>query len=189
MRQHTTSEETKVTVQDSTSAYPRTSTKPHRIAVIEGPNQTNQGSRSKRVYGNIGSIEEIQQLCVDAGKRFGVEIDTFVSNLEGEILEYIHESAERVDAYIVNPAGLTCYGVATVHALHETHKPFLELHMANIMAAPSHPRGVPIGPWESAFSPWVTGVFMGLREYTYVGAIISLALALDDAAFSAAMTD
>lgn len=167
-----------------TSVYPRKSDKVHRIAIIEGPNQTNQGNRSKRVYGNIGSIDEIQEMCRQAGEHFGVEIETFVSNFEGEILEYIHKSAANVDAYIVNPAGLTRFGVPTVHALYETHKPFLELHMANVMAAPAHPRGVPIGPWESAFSPWVSGVFMGLREYTYVGALLSLVLALDDEEFA-----
>lgn len=169
--------------ESSGSVYPRTSDKRHKIAIIEGPNQTNQGHRSKQVYGDLGSLQQLQTLCRDAGERFGVEILTFVSNIEGEILEFIHGSAAEVDAYIINPAGLTMYGVPTVHALYETRRPFVELHMANISAAPSHPRGIPIGPWRSAFTPFATGLTMGLREYTYVGTILSLTLALDDEGF------
>lgn len=165
------------------SVYPRTSDKRHKIAIIEGPNQTNQGNRSKSVYGDLWSLEQLQTLCREAGERFGVEIIDFVSNIEGEILEFIHRTASEVDAYIINPAGLTMYGVPTVHALYETKRPFVELHMANITAAPSHPRGVPIGPWTSTFTPFVTGLTMGLREYTYVGTILSLTLALDDETF------
>lgn len=167
----------------ATSVYPRTSDKRHKIVIIEGPNQTNQGHRSKRVYGDLGSLGELQDLCVQAGERFGVEIVPFVSNVEGEILEFIHKTAAEADAYIVNPAGLTVYGIPTVHALYETGRPFVEIHMANIQAAPTHPRGVPIGPWKSAFSPFATGLTMGLREYTYVGTILSLTLALDDEGF------
>lgn len=165
------------------SVYPRVSDKRYKIAIIEGPNQTNQGNRSKKVYGKLGSLDELLKLQADAGERFGVEIVPFVSNFEGEILKFIHESASEVDAYIVNPAGLTQFGIPTLHALYETHRPFVELHMANIEAQPTHPRGIPIGPWKSAFTPHAHGLFMGLREYTYVGTLLSLVLALDDEDF------
>lgn len=165
------------------SAYPRTGTKRHRIAVIEGPNQSNQGKRTKSVYGDIGSLDELKVFCVEVGNRFGVDVTSFNSNFEGEILEYIHAHAEHVDAWIVNPAGLTVHGIPTVHALVETGKPFVEVHFANVTAAPSHPRGVPIGPWDSTFTRFATGICMGLREYSYVGAIASLTLALDDETF------
>ncbi|WP_407925528.1 type II 3-dehydroquinate dehydratase [Geminicoccus flavidas] len=64
------------------------------------------------------------------------------------------------DAYIINPAGLTEAGVATKHALTETGKPYVEVHFANIVAPPSAPRGLPIGPWQSTFSASATGVMM-----------------------------
>jgi 3-dehydroquinate dehydratase-2 len=167
------------------SMYPRTSERRHRIAIIEGPNQSNLGKRTKRVYGSIGSLDELKEFCVTTGERFGVEIVTFSSNAEHEILEYIHASASDVDAYIVNPAGLTVGGIPTNHALFETGKPYIEVHFANVMAAPTHPRGVPVGPWDSVFSPYATGVMMGLREHSYVGAILALTLALDDETFLA----
>jgi 3-dehydroquinate dehydratase-2 len=161
----------------------RSSKRDHRIAVIDGPNMTNLGARNKRVYGAISSLDDLQRLCKSFGASLSVTVTTFASNFEGAILEFIHESAKSSDAYVINPAGLTEGGVATKHALTETGKPYVEVHFANIVAPPTAPRGLPIGPWHSTFSASATGVMMGMREYSYCGAILSLAMALDDQNF------
>jgi 3-dehydroquinate dehydratase II len=170
------------------SAYPpalgfRTSHRNHRLVVIDGPNMSNLGARNKRVYGAMASLEALQNFCKHFGASLGVTVETFASNFEGAILEFIHESAQRADAYIVNPAGLTEGGIATKHALTESGRPFVEVHFANIVAPPTAPRGLPIGPWHSTFSPSATAVMMGLREYSYAGAILALSMALDDQSF------
>ena len=167
----------------SSSVYPRTSDQRHRIALIEGPNTSNMGKRTKSVYGDTGTLDELKAFCVEVGDRFGVEIVTFSSNHEGDILEFIHDHASVCDAFIVNPAGLTLFGMSTLHALVETYKPWVEIHFANVTAAPGHPRAVPVGPWDSLFTKHATGVSMGLREHSYVGAILALTLALDDEGF------
>ncbi len=161
----------------------RSGTRRHRIAIIDGPNMTNLGARNRRVYGAINSIEDLQQYSKDIGAELGVEIETFVSNFEGEILEFIHAAATRVDAFIINPAGLTEIGIPTKHALSETGRPVIEVHFANVVAPPTAPRGLPIGPWESVFTPSATGTTMGLRQYSYAQAILGLTLALDDSTF------
>jgi 3-dehydroquinate dehydratase-2 len=161
----------------------RSTERDHRIVVIDGPNMTNLGARNKRVYGPIASLNDLQNFCKNFGTALGVTVTTFASNFEGAILEFIHETAQSVDAYIINPAGLTEGGVATKHALTETGKPYVEVHFANIVAPPTAPRGMPIGPWHSTFSPSATGVMMGMREYSYSAAILSLAMALDDKNF------
>jgi 3-dehydroquinate dehydratase-2 len=161
----------------------RSSKRGHQIVIIDGPNMTNLGARNKRVYGAISSLEELQNFCKAFGSALGVTVTTFASNFEGAILEFIHTSALTADAYIINPAGLTETGVATKHALTETSKPYVEVHFANIVAPPSAPRGLPIGPWQSTFSASATGVMMGMREYSYAAAILSLAMALDDENF------
>lgn len=161
----------------------RTLKREHRIFVIDGPNMSNLGARNKRVYGAIASLSDLQDFCKNFGAALGVTVTTFASNYEGAILEFIHESAESADAYIINPAGLTEFGVATKHALTETGKPFVEVHFANIVAPPTAPRGLPIGPWKSEFSASATGVMMGMREYSYSAAILALAMALDDTNF------
>lgn len=161
----------------------RSSNRDHRIVVIDGPNMTNLGARNKRVYGAIASLDDLQNFCKSFGAALGLTVTTFASNFEGAILEFIHGSATAADAYIINPAGLTEGGVATKHALTETGKPYVEVHFANIAAPPTASRGLPIGPWHSTFTPHATGVMMGFREYSYAGAILSLAMALDDKNF------
>lgn len=165
-----------------TSVFRRTN-RAHRIVLIDGPNMSNLGARNKRVYGKIGSLQDLQDFSTRIASTLGVDLMMFSSNYEGAILEYIHTSASSTDAYIINPAGLTEMGVATKHALTETGKPFIEIHFANIVAPPTAPRGLPIGPWHSTFTPSATGVVMGLREYSYAGAILSLTMALDDEDF------
>ena len=161
----------------------RSSKREHRIVIIDGPNMSNLGARNKRVYGAIGSLEDLKNFCKNFGASLGVNVTNFSSNFEGAILEHIHESAKSTDGYIINPAGLTEGGVATKHALTETGKPYIEVHFANIVAPPTAPRGLPIGPWHSTFSASATGVMMGMREYSYCAAILSLAMALDDKNF------
>lgn len=157
--------------------------KRHLVAVIDGPNMSNLGARNKRVYGKINSLSDLQKYVTESGAKLGVEVETFASNYEGAILEYIHESAPRVDGYIINPAGLTVVGEATRHALEETGRPVVEVHFANVSAAPTAPRGLPGGPWESRITKTATGICMGLRQYSYIGALTALTLALDDAEF------
>jgi 3-dehydroquinate dehydratase II len=161
----------------------RSTKRNHHIVVVDGPNMSNLGARNKRVYGSIASLDDLQGFCKAFGAALSVQVTTFASNFEGAILEFIHESAKSADAYVINPAGLTEGGVATKHALTETGKPYIEVHFANIVAPPTAPRGLPIGPWHSTFSPSALGVMMGMREYSYAAAILSLAMALDDENF------
>ena len=162
----------------------RQGTKVWRLALIDGPNMSNLGHRSKKVYGpNQPSIEALHEYVRACGKSFGVEVQVFYSNFEGAILEFIHGSAEHVDGYLINPAGLTSSGFATPHALLETHKPFIEIHFSNPEAAPDSERGAPVGPLKSWFSPYATGKSTGLRQYGYIGALVALTLSLDDADF------
>ena len=161
----------------------RTSKHPHKIAVIDGPNMSSLGNRSKKVYGSINSLEDLKAFCVDFGKNLGVEVETFSSNYEGVILEFIHESASRVDGYIINPAGSTTVGEAVRHALEDAERPVMEVHFANIMGAEGMPRGLTSGRLKSVFTHSATGLCMGMRQYSYAAALTALTLSLDDESF------
>lgn len=162
---------------------PRRSDRVHRIAVIDGPNMSNLGARSKKIYGTIGSLADLQELVRRFGEDLGVSVESFASNYEGAILEFIHESAGRVDGYIINPAGLTTVGEAVRHALEETERPVVEVHFANLAQAPGGARGLRGGSITSSFTHAATGIMMGLRQYSYVGALTALVLSLDDESF------
>jgi 3-dehydroquinate dehydratase-2 len=161
----------------------RTGTARHKIAIIDGPNMTNLGARNPKVYGAIASIGDLQDYCRSVGDSLGIEVVPFVSNYEGAILEFIHANAGEIDGFLINPAGLTEIGIPTKHALSETGKPFIEVHFANVVAPPHHPRGLPIGPWDSVFTPAATGAALGMRQYSYTAALVGLTLALDDESF------
>lgn len=160
--------------------FDRITDKRHVISLIDGPNMSNLGRRSKTLYGPIASLTDLQEYVKLRGERMGVEVEVFASNHEGEILEYIHESAERVDGYIINPAGLTVAGMAVPHALLESGRPSVEVHFANTEAGPDTFRGGPYSPVKSVFTPLMTGKCTGMRQYSYVAALTAMVLSLDD---------
>ena len=174
---------------DVSYEFLRPGTASHRIALIDGPNMSNLGRRSKKVYGPIASLDALHDYVRSYARRLGVEVETFASNYEGAILEFIHESAGRVDGYLINPAGLTSGSLAVPHALIESGRPSIEVHFANPEASAESPRGAPVTPIASVFSPFVTGKVTGLRQHGYIGALVALTLALDDVGFLGAQAD
>ncbi len=154
------------------------------IGVIDGPNMPNLGNRSQKIYGPIRSLADLQALVRDTAEDLGVTVTQFASNHEGEILEFIHRTAPDVHGYVINPAGLTTYGEATRHALDDTTKPVVEVHFAN--TARHFAEVTPhFQQQTSRFTYTATGLVMGLRQYSYLGALLGLTLALDDDSFLA----
>ncbi len=152
-----------------------------RIAVIDGPNMPNLGRRDQAIYGPIRSLEDLQELVREFADMLGVAVRQFASNHEGEILDFIHETAAEVDGYLINPAGLTTYGEATRHALADTTRPVVEVHFANLSR---HLATIaPGAQLQSRFTHTATGLVMGLRQHGYLAALLGLTLALDDASF------
>ena len=155
----------------------------HKIAVIDGPNMSSLGNRSKQVYGPIASLDDLKSFVTGFGTDLGVDVECFSSNYQGAILEFIHESAHRVDGYLINPAGATTIGEAIRHALQDADRPVIEVHFANISAAPAMPRGLNSGELKSTFTHSATGMCMGMRQYSYTGALLAMVQALDDDTF------
>jgi len=163
--------------------FTRTTNKEYVIAVIDGPNMSNLGKRSQKIYGDISSLDELKKYVFEFGSSLGVRVESFSSNYEGAILEFIHESANRVDGYIINPAGLTTAGEAVRHALEETEKPFIEVHFSNISQSAGGSRGLGGGSIKSSLTHSALGISMGMRQYSYISALTGLVLSLDDPSF------
>src|ERR1700677_556849 len=104
------------------------------IGLIDGPNMKHLGKRDPRLFGRIGSIEDLQRMVVDFGEALGVEVRPFVSDHEGDLLEYVHHSANATDAYLLDAGGLTPISEGLRHALQETHKPVVEVAFYNLIA-------------------------------------------------------
>lgn len=151
----------------------RSSPRRLRLALIDGPNMPNLGFRDRRIYGQIESIGDLHAAISGFAAGLGVEMSTIASNYEGKILDFIHEQQQRVDGFLINPAGLTKFGEPTRYALAESAIPTVEVHFANIASL-----GIP-----SLFTPTVTATVTGLRHHGYIAAVLALTMSLDDPDF------
>jgi len=104
-----------------------------RILVINGPNINLIGSRENQIYGNM-DYEKICDLLHDKAKELGITVDIVQSNIEGEIINYIHGARSKHDGIIINPGAYTHYSIAIYDALKAVQLPAVEVHFSNIHA-------------------------------------------------------
>lgn len=102
-----------------------------KIMIINGPNLNLVGSRQPEVYGNESMEEFIAKM-----KRTteGVAIDYYQSNIEGELINKIHEVGFDYDGIIINAGGYSHTSVALHDALLAVAAPAVEVHLSNIFA-------------------------------------------------------
>jgi 3-dehydroquinate dehydratase II len=109
------------------------------IYVLNGPNMNLLGTREPEKYGSA-TLADVQKLCTDTAKRFGLEIVFRQSNTEGELVDWIQEAhAKDGAAIIINPAGYTTTSIAIMDALLAVNVklPVIEVHVTNIHARES----------------------------------------------------
>ncbi len=70
----------------------------------------------------------------DVAEELGVELATFQSNHEGELVDWIQDGGSRFDGLLVNAAAYTHTSVALRDALSAVTLPFVEVHLSNIFA-------------------------------------------------------
>ncbi len=101
------------------------------IHIINGPNLNLLGVREKSVYGN-SDFELYLALLKD--KYAILEISYFQSNVEGEIINKLHEIGFSVDGIILNAGGYTHTSVAIADAIAAIQSPVVEVHISNVYA-------------------------------------------------------
>lgn len=102
-----------------------------KFQIINGPNLNLLGKREPEKYGNV-SFEEY---LVSLKKLFpGIIIDYFQSNIEGEIINKIHETGFDYDGIILNAGGYTHTSVSIADAVSAVNAPVIEVHITNISA-------------------------------------------------------
>ena len=101
-----------------------------RIAVIHGPNLRRLGKREPEVYGTA-TLADINSALADLAGEIGAEVESFQSNSEGQILDFIEEASARVDGFLVNPGGLTHTSITLRDGLVGVELPFVEVHLSN----------------------------------------------------------
>lgn len=104
-----------------------------KILVIHGPNLNLLGGREVDIYGKF-TLQEIDAELKKIAKAEKVELETFQSNHEGEIVEKIGNAKGKFDCILINPAAYTHTSVAIRDAISAVAIPTIEVHISNIYA-------------------------------------------------------
>lgn len=102
-----------------------------RIGIINGPNLNLLGKREPGIYGSKSFEEYLEQLRTDFPDA---EIRYFQSNIEGELINKLHEWGFVFDGIILNAGGYTHTSVAIGDAISSIDCPVIEVHLSNILA-------------------------------------------------------
>lgn len=100
-----------------------------KIQIINGPNLNLLGKREPEVYGSTSFEDYLEELKHQFPK---VEIHYYQSNVEGELINKIHEVGFSFDAILLNAGGYTHTSVAISDAIAGVTIPTLEVHISNI---------------------------------------------------------
>jgi len=114
-----------------------------KIIIINGPNLNLLGKREPEIYGH----SDFESYLVTLKNNFSeFEIDYFQSNVEGEIINKMHELGFSFDGIILNAGGYTHTSVAIADAIKAIETPVIEVHISNILAREEFRHTSLIGP-------------------------------------------
>lgn len=102
-----------------------------RIIIINGPNLNLLGKREPEKYGHQdfdSYFSALRKIYHD------IQLDYFQNNVEGELINKLHETGFSYDAIILNPGGYSHTSVALSDAIAAIKTPVLEVHITNIHA-------------------------------------------------------
>ncbi|GLS90937.1 3-dehydroquinate dehydratase [Psychromonas marina] len=136
------------------------------VLVLNGPNLNLLGQREPEVYGSQTLNDIINALSIEA-EAMNIELTHLQSNREYELIERIHQSFNKIDFIIINPAAFTHTSVALRDALLGVSIPFIEVHLSNVHARESFRH-------HSYLSDIATGVICGLGAKGYSLALQSI---------------
>jgi len=102
-----------------------------KIQIINGPNLNLLGKREPGIYGSQSFDDYLQALQ----QRYpDVEIAYFQSNIEGALIDKLHEVGFEVDGIILNAGGYTHTSIAMQDAIRAIKAPVVEVHISNVFA-------------------------------------------------------
>ena len=102
-----------------------------RILILNGPNLNLLGVREPSIYGNTSIEDYVKEL---KALYPNIEIDYYQSNVEGELINKLHEIGFSYDEIILNAGGYTHTSVALADAIAAIKTPVVEVHISNIYA-------------------------------------------------------
>ena len=134
------------------------------VAIVNGPNLNLLGVRQTDIYGELSFDDYFANLS--AGYP-NVNLIYFQSNVEGELINFLHEKGFELDAIILNAGGYTHTSVALADAISSIKSDVIEVHISNIYSREEFRR-------KSLIAPYCKGSICGFGLDSYRLAIESL---------------
>ncbi len=103
------------------------------ILILNGPNLNMLGQRQPEVYGRE-TLNDVATMCAEAASAFDAGIVMRQSNHEGELVTWIQEARDGMDAIVINPGAYSHTSIAILDALNMFEGPVMEVHVSNIHA-------------------------------------------------------
>ena len=137
-----------------------------KILVLNGPNLNLLGRREPHIYGSM-TLADLNKRLQALARELKVTLVTFQSNHEGELVDMLHKHIDSADGALLNPAGLTQFGVSLHDAIKTVPFPVIEVHITNRHAREEW-RG------HSIISSAARGTVEGLGWRSYTAALRTL---------------
>lgn len=100
-----------------------------KIQIINGPNINLLGKREPTVYGSVSFEDYLKVLYT---KYPSIQIDYFQSNIEGEMINKLHEIGFDYDGIVLNAGAYTHTSIALQDAIRAITTPVIEVHISNV---------------------------------------------------------
>ena len=128
-----------------------------KLIIINGPNLNLLGKRETSIYGNQSFEDYFKEL---KSKYKAIDIDYYQSNIEGELIDKLHEVGFSYDGIILNAGAYTHTSVGIGDAIKGINTPVVEVHISNTFSRESFRH-------ESFISPNTKGVVLGFGLKSY----------------------
>ncbi len=102
-----------------------------KLLIINGPNLNLLGKRETSIYGENSFDEYFEKL---QSEYSNVELEYYQSNIEGELINKLHEVGFSYDAIVMNAGAYTHTSVGIGDAIAGIETPVIEVHISNIYA-------------------------------------------------------
>lgn len=102
-----------------------------KLLILNGPNLNLLGTRETSIYGNQTFTAYFETL---KKKYPQLELHYYQSNVEGELINKIHEVGFSFDGILFNAGGYTHTSVALRDAIAGITTPVIEIHISNVFA-------------------------------------------------------
>lgn len=101
-----------------------------KVIIINGPNLNLVGTREPAIYGN----KSFDQFLVELKTEFPIEIEYYQSNVEGELINKLHEYGRNDCGIILNAGAYSHTSIAISDAISAIVSPVIEVHISNVFA-------------------------------------------------------